>query len=142
MKKFLTVVIIVLTATTVFAGRYEEMQKLLHRRTSSTFAQGADIPYVINNNGFVSGVNIAVSSKTPMVLSVGFFHGLNIYAVNQITIPSAGWTGLATELLPAGVTFESPSQIYLSMDCGFDVSEFLISPFGFSHTSKHSIYVH
>ncbi len=120
-------------------------QKIFARTGTSTqkvtIHQAILIPYNIEGYGFLTGIHIAIGSKTTQQYVVGFTQGLNVYAAQKVTIPASGWTGLVSDLLPSGITFRSPSMLMIIAPEGaldFFADQFLFTGGGFSHVVFHS----
>jgi hypothetical protein len=115
-------------------------QKILSRTDASarkaTLKHMLLIPYNIEESGYLTGIHIAIVSKTAQEFLVGLSQGLNVYAARDITIQPSGWTGLVSDLLPPGKTFKSPSMLVIIAPegaSGFYADQFLFTRGGFSH---------
>lgn len=96
------------------------------------------VPYNIETAGYNTGLHIAIDSREPVTLWVGFFCGADVYAFQAITVGPEGWTGFARDLLPAGAgPLRNPSTIAIAtLGNGigrFWVTQFLFTQAGFSH---------
>ena len=130
----------VLVATTSFAGKADSLLSGV-RMASGVQTQMLCIPYAVDTYGFNTGINIQIDSLTPISMVVGFYDGPKYYAIRKFQISTKGWTGLASDLLPPGAVFRSPTMLVFAAagaNAKFFVTEFLLSPNGFSHITVES----
>jgi len=144
--KFAVVGLVVLASCmTVHADMVDDMLASVHGRqaTLSGDIQVVYLGYNVASYGYLTGVNIMPDQRNePIRVYVGFFQGEHAYSMRAITVPQAGWTGLITDLLEAGVQFKSPSLVAFVSDGAlngrFWVNQFIFTSNGFSHIQQTS----
>ena len=138
MKKLIVAISVLIFASTSFAGGLLDNLHQPGIRTTTVFNEVCYAPYIVESAGFCTGINIMPDKRFGSVqFLVGFYDSEIVYGMNELTIGPAGWTGMATALLPPGVPFRSPSMLVLvslGSDNGrFWVTKFVFTGAGFSH---------
>jgi len=136
---FVILLVVVLLVAGSSNARAEEKGSAL--RGSVRLVSQCVVPYNVDGYGFKTGIHIVTSSATTKHLNVSFFCGGTYYASNSITVYPKGWTGLINDLLPRGVSFRTPTLLYVNYykdpnsewSGKFWVTQFLFTEYGFSH---------
>jgi len=142
MKHLITAITITLMLTTsaLASGMLDNM--MMPRQGFTGDAQIAYSPYCIEDEWFMTGINISIDSREPITVYVFFFDAAQPYYFKPITVGPKGWTGLASSLLPAGMSMHSGNTLAFISDGAangrFWVTQFLLSPNGFSHVVQAS----
>ena len=126
------------TSTCVFAEK-----RGANLRQSVEYSHRCDVPYNIKdyNYGYGTGLHIVADWMDDVTFTFNFYCGGSSYATTTLTIAPEGWTGLVSDLLPAGVALRFPTLIIAyshkdpseSYDVPFWITQFLFTGSGFSH---------